>query len=41
LVDYGIYPYRTPEEGAVVLSYLVQYAEYLGRAGESSKKIYG
>jgi len=30
LQDNGIYAYRTPEEGAKVISYLVRYADYLG-----------
>ena len=33
LIANGIYPYRTPEDGARVLAYLVNYADYLGQAG--------
>lgn len=33
LIANGIYPYRTPEDGARVLAYLVQYADYLARQG--------
>jgi len=29
LLDHGIYTYRTPEDGARVISYLVDYATYL------------
>jgi len=32
LADYGIYTYRTPEDGAKVISYLVKYGNYLARS---------
>ena len=32
LADYGIYTYRTPEDGAKVIAYLVRYGGYLARS---------
>jgi len=32
LIDNDIYPYRTPEDGARVIAYMVKYGEYLKRS---------